>query len=365
MVGGAECYVVGGSWSFSIQCSMRLLDFIYTKTLGAAGLILAVCFFVPTNSFAQVKWTNVDSLYGRLHPSLQVYKTTDSLDGRPFIAFYAKAKLKDRDLDFTADTSKDRRLTPFQFYEKNDHPLLVVNCTFFSYETNRPQNVVVKNGKMLAFNRHTIPMRGKDTFQYKHPFTSAIGIDKKRNADVAWLFADSTESYPYATQFPMKVIKDSMTVFPYYRTKRIESTVNDPFDGIVTSTEGHAHFEKWKMITAVGGEPVLVQDAKIKITNNEELRFAGKAINDKHPRTCMGYTKGGYLIIMVIQGRYPGIAEGATLEQEAKLMIELGCTEALNLDGGGSSCMLINGKETIRPSEKGMERPVPAVFLVR
>jgi exopolysaccharide biosynthesis protein len=79
----------------------------------------------------------------------------------------------------------------------------------------------------------------------------------------------------------------------------------------------------------------------------------------------MGYTGDGYLIVMVIQGRFPGIADGATLEQEAKLLIDLGCTEALNLDGGGSSCMLINGKETIKPSDKTGERPVPAVFLIK
>ncbi len=79
----------------------------------------------------------------------------------------------------------------------------------------------------------------------------------------------------------------------------------------------------------------------------------------------MGYTNDGYLIIMAIQGRFPGIAEGATLEQEAKLLIDVGCVEALNLDGGGSSCMLVNGKETIKPSDKGNERPVPAVFLIQ
>ena len=125
------------------------------------------------------------------------------------------------------------------------------------------------------------------------------------------------------------------------------------------------HFDKWRMQTAIGGGPVLVQNGQIKITNEEELKFTGKAINDKHPRTCMGYTAEGYLIVMVIQGRFPGIAEGATLQQEAKLLIDLGCTEALNLDGGGSSCMLVNGKETIKVSDKTGERPVPAVFIVK
>lgn len=78
----------------------------------------------------------------------------------------------------------------------------------------------------------------------------------------------------------------------------------------------------------------------------------------------MGYTKDGKLIVIVIQGRFPGKAEGATLTQEAKLLQQLGCVEALNLDGGGSSCMLINGKQTITPSDKEGQRPVPAVFLI-
>ena len=120
-----------------------------------------------------------------------------------------------------------------------------------------------------------------------------------------------------------------------------------------------------QMQTAVGGGPVLLQNGEIKITNEEELKFTGKAIDDKHPRTAMGYTKDNKLIILVIQGRFPGIAEGATLTQEAQIFKDLGCWEALNLDGGGSSCLLVNGKETIKVSDAAGQRPVPAVFIVR
>ena len=123
-------------------------------------------------------------------------------------------------------------------------------------------------------------------------------------------------------------------------------------------------FHTWKKKTAVGGGPVLLQNGEIKITNNEELKFAGKAINDKHPRTAMGYTKDGKLIILMIEGRNT-VAHGATLGQEAKILQDLGCLEALNLDGGGSSCMLVNGKETIRPSDKEGQRAVPAVFIIK
>ncbi len=334
-----------------------------SKILLTAGLLLAVCFFITAASFGQVKWVNVDADYAPLPSSVQVFKTTDSLDGKPFIAYYVKAKLKDKKLDFTTDTTLGRRLTPLQFYEKNEQPLVVVNTTFFSFATNQNLNMVIKDGKLVSYNIHTIPMKGKDTFQYRHPLGSAIGINKKRNADVAWLFTDSTKSFPYARQFPRQVYKDSSIIFHY-------SDISDKFISVPNDILArHGKFDetlkKWKMKTAIGGGPVLVQNGEIKITNEEELKFTGKAINDKHPRTCMGYTNDGYLIIMAIQGRFPGIAEGATLEQEAKLLIDVGCVEALNLDGGGSSCMLVNGKETIKPSDKGNERPVPAVFIVR
>jgi exopolysaccharide biosynthesis protein len=321
-------------------------------------VVLVLYFFVGSiTATAQQKWLNVDSAFQPLPQNFHVYKCSDSLDGKPFIAYYATAKLKERSLTFTADTSKDRRLTPIKFYEKNDQPLLVVNCTFFSYETNRSLNTVIKDGQLVAFNTHTIPMRGKDTFQYKHPTGSAIGISKKRKADVAWLFADSTVKYPVAFERKPELIQDSYTTISKYRFV--------PELHHLPKAEKHRGIkDKWKMRTAVGGGPILVQNGEIKITNNEEWRFPGKAIDDKHPRTCMGYTKDGWLIVMVVQGRFPGIADGVTLTQEAKLLADLGCEEALNLDGGGSSCMLINGKETIKPSDK-VQRAVPAVFIIK
>lgn len=318
-----------------------------------AGSLVFIFLLKP---FAQQKWVNVDSLFQPLPPNFHVYKTTESLDGKPFIAYYVKAKLKDKGLEFTNDTTLGRRLTPSKFYEKNDKPLLVVNCTFFNFDKHQNLNTVIRNGKLVGYNIHSIPMRGKDTFHYRHPLASAIGISKKRNADVAWLYSDSVLKQPYGFQYPVQPVKDS---FNYLKKTTVELLTP-----LVDHKRTHQSLQKWKMQTAVGGGPVIVQNGQVKITNNEELKFAGNAINDKHPRTCMGYTDDGYLIIMVIQGRFPGIAEGATLGQEAKLLIELGCIEALNLDGGGSSCMLVNGKETIKPSDKEGQRPVPAVFLI-
>jgi exopolysaccharide biosynthesis protein len=319
--------------------------------------IFILSLFYGSQVYGQLKWQNADSLFQPLPSSVHVYKTTDSLEGKPNIAYYLEADLKDKKLDFTADTTYQRRLTPSKFYEKNNNPLLVVNCTFFSFATNQNLNVVIKDGKQLGYNIHTVPGKGKDTLMYWHPFRSAIGINKKREADIAWLYTDSASKFPHPGQEPFLTVKDSVSTF---RIKKNYTQVINGREVMITN-----NMPDWKMTTAVGGGPVLLQNGDIKITNNEEMMFTGKAIEDKHPRTAMGYTKNNKLIILVIEGRNPGKAEGATLTQEAQIFKDLGCWEALNLDGGGSTCMLVNGKETIKVSDATGQRPVPAVFIIK
>lgn len=298
---------------------------------------------------AQTKWINLDSLYQPLLASMHIYKSNDTLDGKPNVMYYAIADLKDKNLKFTSDTSYKRMLTPSQFYEKNNKPLLVVNCSFFSFATNQNLNAVIKNGKLVSYNEQTIRGKGKDTLTYFHPFFGAMGISKNRKADVAWLYTDPTKKYPYASETPVHFLKDSLQKMD--------------LDYIKIKTRKTAHFSKWKMQTVIGGGPVLLQNGEIKITNNEERKFAGNAINDRHPRTAIGYTKENQLIILVAEGRTESAA-GITLVQEAQILRDLGCAEALNLDGGGSSCMIINGKATNSPSDKGEQCSVPSVFLI-
>lgn len=319
------------------------------------GWLILLC--LPLTSLCQLDWTNVDSLFPGLPNSIHVFRTYSSLDGKPNIAYYVAADLNDRNLRFDADTSQGRRLTPQQFFEKNGMPEVVVNCTFFSFQTNQNLNAVVKENKLVSYNVHSIPGRGRDSGMFRHPLGSAIGISKKRKADVAWLLTDSTKRKPYAVQFPMAPIKNNTRSLTYDSVRY--------YAAIAGLRKSKASIRKWKMLTAVGGGPVLVQDGKISISNNEEMKFAGKAIDDKHPRTAMGYTGDGRLIILVVQGRAPGAAEGASLRQLADMLQSLGCREALNLDGGGSSCLLVNGKETIKPSDAGGQRAVPAAFIIK
>ncbi|MEO6820445.1 MAG: phosphodiester glycosidase family protein, partial [Ginsengibacter sp.] len=263
--------------------------------------------------------------------------------------------------NFTVDTSKNRRLTPTQFYEKNKSPLLVVNGSFFSFATNQNLNVVVKNGKIVSYNEQTFAGKGKDTLTYLHPFFSAIGITKKRKADVAYIYSDSTKQFLFASQVALPVIHDSVINLSLNYVNKITS--NDAGNLSGNNYKSNPVFKKWVMKTAIGGGPVLVQNGEVKITNDEERKFSGKQMDNLEPRTAIGYTAKNKIIIFVCEGRSQDAA-GLSLPAMALIMKELGCTEAMNLDGGGSSCMLINGKITNKPSSKGIQRQVPSVFII-
>jgi exopolysaccharide biosynthesis protein len=225
-------------------------------------------------------------------------------------------------------------------------PLVVMNASFFEFKNNTNLNVLVHRGNLLALNKQVIEGKGKDTLTYTHVLNSAFGMQKNGKMDIAYTYTDSNSKQVLYQQNPMAPIKDKNAKLALY-----EDAVKD--------------LKKWKLNWAVGGGPVLVKDGAIFISNNEEKKFAGKAIADHHPRTAMGYTKDGYIILLAVQGRMKNIAVGTTLTETAKIFIDLGAIEAINLDGGGSSCLLINGKETIKPSDPTGQRPVPAVFFVK
>jgi len=62
----------------------------------------------------------------------------------------------------------------------------------------------------------------------------------------------------------------------------------------------------------------------------------------RHPRTCLGIKPNGSVILLSIDGRNDNSA-GASLPELTKIMSWLGCTSAINFDGGGSTTLWING----------------------
>lgn len=79
--------------------------------------------------------------------------------------------------------------------------------------------------------------------------------------------------------------------------------------------------------------------------------YTGEAWDERHPRTAVGFNADSTrLYFVVVDGRHTSSA-GATLEEMVGIFLGLGAVNAVNLDGGGSSCMMVNGDVINHPSD--------------
>ncbi|MYG00531.1 hypothetical protein F4212_15560 [Candidatus Poribacteria bacterium] len=121
----------------------------------------------------------------------------------------------------------------------------------------------------------------------------------------------------------------------------------------------------WASIThIIGGGPLLVRDGIASTTKSfEQEGFKPSFHSFWHPRTAVGKKEDGTLLFVTITGADPRVRRGVTLPKLAKLFQEWGATDAANLDGGGSSMMVIKDQvvsvkwERPRPSSKEESKP--------
>lgn len=105
---------------------------------------------------------------------------------------------------------------------------------------------------------------------------------------------------------------------------------------------------------AVGGDPILLSNGTPEPICTSCAR---------QPRTAVGVTADGTILLVVIDGRQARWSRGATLGELRGIMADLGAVDAMNLDGGGSSEMVVNGEVVNRPSE-GHERRISNAILI-
>jgi hypothetical protein len=112
-------------------------------------------------------------------------------------------------------------------------------------------------------------------------------------------------------------------------------------------------------VDAIGGNPRLVVDGAV---SSPEVDGTGDFFG-RHSRTAVGVTGDGRLLLVVVDGRQPGYSRGMTLRELAELLRRLGAVQAMNLDGGGSSEMVVNGLTANRPSD-GRVRGIANALVV-
>lgn len=119
----------------------------------------------------------------------------------------------------------------------------------------------------------------------------------------------------------------------------------------------------WSTVTdAIGGGPVIVRDGKPVYRANEA--FTTSQIVPRHPRTAVGQTADGSILLVVVDGRQFGYSVGMTTFEMALAMVRLGAVRAMQLDSGGSSTLAFDGVVLNRPSD-GRERPISTALMLQ
>jgi exopolysaccharide biosynthesis protein len=114
------------------------------------------------------------------------------------------------------------------------------------------------------------------------------------------------------------------------------------------------------MNAVISGNTMLIKNGVV-VPHENKLR---------HPRTAVGLDeKRKRLVLLVVDGRKPGVARGMNYDELAEEMLRLGCRDAFNLDGGGSSVMAVRDKSAgsmkiLNEPTDGRERAVANVLGV-
>jgi hypothetical protein len=285
--------------------------------------------------------------FGSLPEGMTVYRSPDVLADKKVKACIVVADiLKGRKFRVLGGSDGEGLKTPDQFYDEQKSPV-IINGSYFYSTWN--VGLLVRNGTAIrAANSQEVTRKGpggKDVIYY--PTRGVFSYTKEGKYQVDWVYTVSQVIYGYPEPSPIVIGQEPpprpSATFP---AGAVELQLQD----------------------AIGAGPVLIKDFQIRNTWQEEIwdDEGGILPNGNHPRTAVGITETWKIIYFVCEGRQAtaGVA-GLSTADVAAILSDLGCKDALNLDGGGSTCMLVNGKQSVKTSNmNGTQRAVATVLIL-
>jgi hypothetical protein len=293
------------------------------------------------------------------------------------------------------------RLTPTLMAAQSG-AIAAVNADFFSFDHGAPLGLMVRNGELvttaarpravfgwgpkdagtgLARSTATLNLGGGSTLPIdavNQPvgtnglafYTPTVGtvLSAKPNLTLVFKIPDApispetsvTATLDYALPDAQRTeVPAGRALLVATGTQMANIAGIRPGDSVTirVKTEG---FDWERYENVVGGGPLLLKGGEPAIDAAEE--GFNESFLVRHPRTAIGKTAQGDVWIVTVDGRQTS-SVGATLDDMARIMKRLGCTDAINLDGGGSTALNILGLTVNRPSD-GVERPVANGILV-
>ena len=247
-----------------------------------------------------------------------------------------------------------------------ENSFIAVNGTYFKQDTGTPLGALVIDGEIISgpiYERAGLGI-SKDGFK-----TARISFEgelkgknktiKLHNINQPRMMASNVLVYTPKWGNKTPVTSKPSVHIAIRNNKIIEKSgqnVAIPYDGIAISGPvsvlndfnlgeevkiNYSLTPNWENVdNIISGGPYLLKEGSVYIdTVDEHLT----PITGKNPRTAVGYTKDNVMILITVDGRKEG-SSGVTLTELAKLMQDLGCYEAINLDGGSSTVMYEGGR---------------------
>ena len=299
------------------------------------ALIILLFFF----SCSQIKKRNNipihwEYLTDKSMPDIQVYEGENK--ELPIRAWYVKINLKSDKfkVEIIKSKNEDKKESPMKMMAENQS-IVLINGGFFISD-NKPMmhvGLLKTDGILNEPASHTVI---KDSTRY-YTNRGAFGVKSDGTVDISWCSTNNDSIFAWSNPFPNK------PGAPYKNLNYLNS-------------------KYWDVYEALHAGPVLIKDSKIRVSVEEEVFFSSP-VAGVQPRSAVGYTNDNYLILIVIDGRQVN-SRGVYLEELAIIMKNLGCINALNLDGGGSSVLLLKGELMNRPNGSNSMRKIMSAISI-
>jgi hypothetical protein len=276
--------------------------------------------------------------------AIEAYEFDSLVQGNKVKAFAVAFNTKNSPIEFKPVLSATAK-KPSDFYAQEQGVVYAcINGGFFG--GNQSYSLVKYNNSVLAANIKSVSRTYNGLSTPYYPTRAAFGINTAGDPSVAWIYHVGTGN-------------DKVFQYPLPSANLVGAQPKQQPDENFPSGG-----TEWQVSSAIGGSPMLLKAGTISITDKEELIDINNTTS--RPRSAIGATTGGLVLLLAIEGDNPsGGYPGINLADLAKMLKDLGCKDAINLDGGGSTGFIVNNRQTVRPGDNGVERIVPSVVVIK
>lgn len=300
----------------------------------------------PANTLVTLPagWKLSTLLTASFPSGIQLYFFDTLYQGKKTKAFCLAYDSKKTNIEFKPVLSATAK-KPSDFYKDETGVVYAcINGGFFG--GNQSYSLVQYNNTVLSANIKSVSraLNGVNTAYY--PTRAAFGISTAGDPVTAWIYHVGTginDIYSYPAPSP-----NAEGSAP-----QAEPTALFPSGG-----------SRWLTTAAIGGSPMLIKNGTIQITDVAELISVNNTTS--RPRSAIGANTSGIVLIVAVEGdNGPGGYAGLNLAELAAMLKDLSCTNAINLDGGGSTSMIVGNQLLVRPGDNGVERVVTSAVVIK